>query len=1074
MGGRGRVRLIALAWVAVAMAATALVTAPAVGAEWEPTPTPVPPGSERIPFTVETVSRTYQSGVDGAGRPAGYCYDEVLISFDPRYGKPVTGSSAAFPGQGIFFAEHTGGTKARLEYSQPPQYGISWPIGSGMGTGNWSTADFGDRMLYRIEYAWSAKEIGLLVDGGDPNNSECAPSVRAPRLADLRANVEDEVLWTHGPIHPPVDVVLRTPDTVHEVGDEIPVEMTVTNTTPYVATGLSFSPAAGLQVASSHLEIVSAPPSLPTSLQPDQSVTLDWVVRPKVSATSDVSTTVRATLEGVQFTDTASARISVPPEVTVELDTDVTSETKVGDEFHVTATITNLDDVPMRYLDSDPLATRPTSAVSPVSGPLTAAGTDPYFEDLSIAPGASTTLHWTSKAEEAGNVELTAYVSGLDTHLNTRFTISARTSVAIESPGLVISDLRLQPGSIVPGDFGNLRGTVTNNGSVDVTDIDFTLDSNPELRIVPGLLEQLDPSVSPRIAKLEPEQQREFLIPVAMVTDAGDDFGSYTAEVRLAGTATIGGEPTEVAATSETTDALDLSPYWSTILDRVRSNLFDDFVELIEGVNDWGDSSTLGGVSVGGGQGVLNAFQKMGDGILKVNDLLGEVSGDGGQRLTDDGKAIVAAVREYLHTTSAQKMAVDLANLEQNVAVGGVGVFAEWMRDVDRAYTAGDTRKVAELIAEPATEVAIGFGVEKAGAQIFTKLMQQPIVRQTLHALKRAPEPITDGPDVPYDQIVARELQDLKDMPTGVAITGETVARAGLTADEHGWMIEMAREHGIAFFVRPRPETAAKFARLGYNAKPMAIKLKSISEIDHRWLGWEDFADSEGLVVFREPKDPLQAMMDAVDRGELEWGGKEIDDIIERYNLRKAEWKSYEKPFGPDGPTVDPREGILHKLNGDTIGPDGSIVPGEGFTVQRYGKTIRTKVTIDPDGVIRFTHNDQPVYSDIDLLAIAKPDGSAIDPELHRLISQHAGFGIDSQHGDSVLTSDFANWDDATKFAVKYANEHRRGGDPLVIVQPDVTTLGYVDSLDVPASVPGSGYDLYGKITTTYEGAGRR
>jgi hypothetical protein len=37
-----------------------------------------------------------------------------------------------------------------------------------------------------------------------------------------------------------------------------------------------------------------------------------------------------------------------------------------------------------------------------------------------------------------------------------------------------------------------------------------------------------------------------------------------------------------------------------------------------------------------------------------------------------------------------------------------------------------------------------------------------------------------------------------------------------------------------------------------------------------------------------------------------------------------------------------------------------------------------------------------------------------------------------------------------------------------------VTTLGYVDSLDVPDSVPGSGYDLYGKITTTYEGAGRR
>src|SRR5690606_19336070 len=110
---------------------------------------------------------------------------------------------------------------------------------------------------------------------------------------------------------------------------------------------------------------------------------------------------------------------------------------------------------------------------------------------------------------------------------------------------------------------------------------------------------------------------------------------------------------------------------------------------------------------------------------------------------------------------------------------------------------------------------------------------------------------------------------------------------------------------------------------------------------------------------------------------------------------------SFEKPFGDAGPTVDPRDGILHKLNGDTLGPNGEIVAGDGFTIQRYGNTIRTKVTIDPDGVIRFTHNNQPVYSDIDLMAIARPDGTPIDPELHKLISERAGFGIDSQHGDT-------------------------------------------------------------------------
>jgi hypothetical protein len=288
-------------------------------------------------------------------------------------------------------------------------------------------------------------------------------------------------------------------------------------------------------------------------------------------------------------------------------------------------------------------------------------------------------------------------------------------------------------------------------------------------------------------------------------------------------------------------------------------------------------------------------------------------------------------------------------------------------------------------------------------------------------------------------------------------------------------MIDMAREHGISFFVRPRPETAAKFAGLGYNAKPMAIKLKSISEIDHKWLGWDDYADSEGLVVFRRPQDPLPKLKAAVERGELEYGGAEIDEILKRYELRLAEWKSYEKPFGDDGPTVDPRVGILHKLNGDTLTPDGRVVEGTGFDVKRYKNDVRTKATIDADGVIRFSYNDKPVYSDIDLLHIAQPDGSNISAELHQLISEQTGFGLDGQHGDSVATSDFPNWDIAKKFATQYANEHKRGGDPLVIVGADATTLGYVKSIDVPTGpIPGSGYDLYGKITTTYEGAGRR
>jgi hypothetical protein len=869
----------------------------------------------------------------------------------------------------------------------------------------------------------------------------------------------------------PIDVALSSVDGNVAVGDQVPVTMEIRNVAAEPIESFELANSSGLVFNTDYLRLVSGPdPAPPTTVAPGATMTFSYVVEPLRSGTIEVRGGAFGTISGVELSGDATTRVVVPPDLDVALSTTASSSTKVGDEFEVTATLTNNDDVELTDIRAEPLAQQPGGKLSSVSGPTDSNGNDPRTVPLSIPAGGTATISWTYRAEERGSVELTAQFSGRDPREGSLYFLSEALSVAIEAPGLEITEFRLQPGSIVPGDFGSLRGVVTNIGSVDVADIEFSLDSTPALETVLPPSNRFDPNLIPPFPTLAEGESREFQIPVAMPTDP-QGLATYRATITMSGTADVGGVETPVSVDSVTGNSLDLSPYWETIFADVQRNLFQDFLDFIDGTNGWGESSTLGGVAVGSTEGALAALQKLGDGLLTVNDLLGEASGDGGQRLTTDAEAIAAAAREYLHTTSAKKMATDLGN----IGVGGVDIFGQWLRKIDRAYVAGDTREVAKLIAEPATALGVAGGVEVVGARLFSKLISQPLVRETIDVLKRAPEPVTDGPDVPYDQIVRRELQDLEDMPTGVRITGETVERAGITPDEHGWMIEQAQELGIAFFVRPRPEQAARFARLGYNAKPMAIKLKSISEIDHKWLGWEDYADSEGLVVFRKPKDPLEAMKAAVERGELEYGGKEIDEIIERYNLRLAEWKSYEQPFGPDGPTVDPREGILMKLNGDSLAPDGSITPGNGFDVQRYGKTINTKVTIDGDGVIRFSHNGKPVFSDIDLLSIAKPDGSPIDPELHRKISEAAGFGIDGQHGDSVMTSDFPNWDVAKKFGVQYANEHKRGGTPLVIVQADVSTLGYVDELIVPEGpIPGSGYDLFAKMTTTYEGAGRR
>lgn len=739
------------------------------------------------------------------------------------------------------------------------------------------------------------------------------------------------------------------------------------------------------------------------------------------------------------------------PDLQATLTTTADSATQVGEEFDVIATLTNVGEDPISNIKAEPLSVIPLDMISAIGGPRTDSGADPRVSPLTIGGGESATVTWTVRAELPGVAELKAPISGRDPQTGSTFFLSPSISVPIEAPAIEISNLRLQPGDMVPGTFGNIRGTITNTGSLDVSTIDFEIESRPELQVIDEILEDLDPAISPRIALLAKEESREFMIPVGMVSDAGE-LATYSFVLTMSGKASSKGATLDVTVNERASAALDLTDYHETIKERMRSQLLAGLIDLIDGINEWGDSSTVGGIAVGGGQGVLNALQKMGDGVLSTTDLLGQASGDGGQQLTEDAEAIVAMAREYYHTTSWKEMAIDYADVRDNIAVGGVEIFANWLHDVDVAYTSGDNRRVAELLSEPATQVAVGFGTEKAAGQLFTKVLQSAKARISAKALKRKPAPDVDvdAPGGDVAKVVDSDYADLKDIPTGVAITGQTVARAGMTVEEHGWMIEMAKKHGVAFFVRPRPAQAAQFARMGYNAKPMAIKFKSISDIDQKWLGYDGPNHQQGLVVMREPKDPFPEMKRAVARGDLEWGGDEIDRIIKRYNLRKAEWAAFDE--------------TIEQLNADG-----------GFTIQRFGKTIKTQVTRDADGLLRFTHNNQPIYSDIDLLQIARPDGSPIPPELHKKISEAAGFGFDAQHGDTVATSDFPNWKTAKKFAVEYGQEHMRGGDPLVIVQPDVTTLGYVKTISVPeGDIPGSGYDLYSKIGVTYEGAGRR
>ncbi|MCA9516129.1 MAG: PKD domain-containing protein [Myxococcales bacterium] len=839
----------------------------------------------------------------------------------------------------------------------------------------------------------------------------------------------------------------RTP----QVGEDFGVDVVVANPFDAEVTTFGLAGAFGLVVDPTALELVSGPDvTWGTELAAGERLAIHYVLRPLATGEHDIEVRAQGEVRGVSCSNRASTSVRVPVRLHIELTTSVDSETKVGDELDVVAHLRNDEDGTIDNIKADRLELVPSDMLSQVRGPLTEGGADPRVSPLSLGPGESTTISWRYKAEGKGKATLTAFVSGKDPDTGELFFVSDDKTIAIETAALDITDFRLQPGAPVPGTFGNLRGTITNIGSVDVTDIDFELTTTtPQFDVITPRLEGLDPSVSPRIAKLEAGASQEFLIPVGLVLAVGDR-ATYEVELEMTGQAAIDGDDAEVVAGARAAAGLDLSVYWTSLLEEVRKQLLFELFEFIDGVNDWGNRSTLGGIAVGGGQGALAAFQKMGDGLLSANDFLAYTIGNGGEELNRTGQAVVDACREYLHTTSKKKMAVDLANLEENLAVGAVDTFAQWLYQIDKAQAKGDVREVSRLISEPGTELAIGLVVNEAGGQILGKLAKTGAGRKVMAFFKRGvdvEEAVAGGKAV--ETVIDAEYASLREMPTGVRLTGETVARAGLTTEEHAWMIEMAQEHGVAFFVRPRPAEAAKWARLGYNGKPMLIKWKSVSELDAKWLGFEDFIGREGLVVMREPKDPYPALKKAIEQGELAWESPEVKEVVERYGTRYADWLEHKK--------------LVDKLNAEG-----------GFEVQRYGKTIKTKVIVDEDGLVRFSHNGQPVFSDVDIWHIAKPNGDPIPKQLYDDLLEAGGAGFDAQHGATANSGDFYDAAQAKKFIEKYGAEHTRGGgDPLLIVQPDVTTLGYVKSIELPAELPsGTMGDLYQMGSFSYEGAG--
>lgn len=821
-----------------------------------------------------------------------------------------------------------------------------------------------------------------------------------------------------------------------------------------------------------------AEPAILRSLAQGASFTSAYTVRGLQAG--DTVATLRASgslASGGSAAASAELAIGIQPDVT--LDIVAPSIEAVGEETEITVTVTNNEAFPITGARLDSLVVTPSSALTLIGSPSGGDG-DPRVTPFTVGPGQSITFTFRYRADEAGVIDL----SGLVTYAaqsGGRFAVGDQARFAVDTAALAISNLRMSGGPPAPGAFTLLRGTLSNVGNYDVSGIDFRISNSvPLISHLERPLQRVSESVSPRIALLAPGESQDFIIPIGVGTNVGDST-RYTLPLRFSGTATVGGSDITVIASESLRDNLDRSRYWVDILDETRALLVDGAISFFDDLNEFAEQSMIGGIAVGSGDALLAVLQRLGDGELAAVDFLGETVGDGGEQLTLQGKQMVNVAVEYYSTVSREQMLRDLRGLGYDASVSSVDVFASWMFDIEQAYAAGDTRRVTQLLAEPGIEFATGVGVEAAGARLFSNLLRNPTTRRFLNRFKKREVPDEDAPAGLVQQYIDDLDADWNDIPEGVPLTGQHALAAGVEGDQLAFMIDAAKRHGVTFFVRPRPATAARWARASYNAKPLSVKNKSVSEIDHQWLGYD--AADEGLVVLQEPELPTERLRAAFDSGELDvWEDRDqVLAIIDRYNAKKAEWENRTAQFEKLNSVK--RHQVTRRPNPDN--PDTDFVEEveqAGIKVVRNGREIITTVSLDANGRMIFDYNGKPVYSDIDLLSVATADGTNVPSGLHRLVLRESGYGFDGQHHATANTSDFPNAVIARNTSDQYLAEHMRDGEggALLIIGPDATAKGYVEdfnliSVEQAEALKAQGlsdYDLYGRVVNdvTYTG----
>jgi len=892
-----------------------------------------------------------------------------------------------------------------------------------------------------MTYQWSFGDGGTS-SATDPVHVYDAPGFYVVELTatDQTGDESTYGAWVSASFELTVDVTV--PEGPYAIGELIPVTVTFTNPFNQPVEQLTLRGPGGLRFDASAFLMAEAPGELASDiLAPGESVSVTTTLVPVTGGELDVTAGADGRMLGLHIPGRAELTLDVIDEIGIALTSRATDTEGL---IEVIATLTNPTFEWVEGVVVGDLTATDVSILNLVSGPLVSG--DALDAPLSIGPAGEEEVTWLVELVDVGETTLTASATASDPRTGEEYTVEASARVVAEDPAIEVYQAVIVPSAVFPGWVHRLDVTVRNVGTVDVTDIEVTFQGDPPLTVLEAITAQ--DQNAPPIASLEPDGSRDVSVWFFTTTDTGQAW-SVDYRIDISGTATTDASETPVTDAVVFTRAIDFTYYWSNLLGEVGQVLYDSVLPEVSGRNGFRSATGVGGYVEGCPSWARADMMALQRGDYTAEDL---VDGD---RLAPNAAGLVAVAREVAYTFTPAALSQAARSVEPSVGDDAGLAIADWCFALDAADAARDVDAVVALLTGPVD--ALGDSdVRVVAAGVIGRLMYQED-RRTLRGLVQPGSPLDKAAEpgaVP--EAVDQQEAERRGMPTGVPLPDGAVAEY-LSPEVHGWLRGVAREYGVAFFVSTRSELGEVLARKGFNAQTVAVNYLPVDRIDIDWLGFPETVEvptltggtetlsSEGLVLMREPSDPEEALIAAIEDGSLRAQGWRHSDIVYRFNWRRAE----------------------HYVAQRQLAELGEV----GLELDSFGVPVTSTAQVEDSGLILLDYDGLPVYADTGLVHVARPDGSALPADLHRrvseVLSQGAGLGA-----DVMATATAPDWDTARGRVEAMAARHARGGVPLLIIQPDATTLGYVRDVTYPDTAPtGAFYDLYGAVEVSYEGA---